>query len=257
MSKSRNKSRWFLMGLTAIIVIGITAVTLSYSQEKSATSSEEMSSAKMVNSAEPNEMMEHKGMMMGPKGMMAHAEMRQAEMKHLNDAMESLDMASKAMDSGDTKTAKAELEKAKMNLAALKQSIERPMKMRMANTRCPMTGMTIDPMKVPESQTRMCKGMKIGFCSSDCLVAWDKLSDAEKDAKLKEVMPAVNVSCPISGKTIDRMKLPDNQTRMYKGMKIGFCCPACPPVWDKLSDAEKDAKLEKVMPAHEIPHQEK
>jgi len=183
--------------------------------------------------------------------------MRQAEMKHLNDAMESLDMASKAMDSGDTKTAKAELDKARMNLAALKQSMEKSMKMRTVNTRCPMTGMTIDPMKVPENQTRMCKGMKIGFCSPDCPVAWDKFSDAEKDAKLQEVTPAANVSCPISGKTIDRMKLPDNQVRMYKGIKIGFCCPACPPAWDKLSDAEKDAKLEKAMPAHERPHQEK
>jgi hypothetical protein len=252
------------MGLTAMIVICITAVTLSYSQdysqEKSATSSEEMTPAKMVKAAEPNvikeEMMEHKGMM-EHKSMMAHTEMRQAEMKHLNDAMESLDMALKAVDSGDTKTAKAELDKARMNLAALKQSMEKSMKMRMANTRCPMTGMTIDPMKVSESQMRMCKGMKVGFCSPDCAVAWDKLSDTEKDAKLQEVLPAANVSCPISGKTIDRMKLPDNQMRMYKGMKIGFCCPACPLVWDKLSDAEKDAKLEKAMPAHERPYQEK
>jgi hypothetical protein len=38
---------------------------------------------------------------------------------------------------------------------------------------------------------------------------------------------------------------------MYKGMKVGFCCPNCPPEWDKLTDAEKEAKLKEAMPSKE------
>ena len=57
-------------------------------------------------------------------------------------------------------------------------------------------------------------------------------------------MPTVNDACPITGKKIDMMNTPDTLTTVYKGKKVGFCCPACPPEWEKLPDPEKDAKLE-------------
>ncbi len=60
-------------------------------------------------------------------------------------------------------------------------------------------------------------------------------------------MPTVNDRCPITGKSIDMKNVPPDLTRMYKGMKVGFCCPACPPKWDSMSDEEKDAKLAEVM----------
>lgn len=65
--------------------------------------------------------------------------------------------------------------------------------------------------------------------------------------KCMDKMPAVNDCCPVSGKKIDMMNTPENLTTLYKGKKVGFCCPACPPEWEKLTDAEKDVKLEKVM----------
>lgn len=65
-------------------------------------------------------------------------------------------------------------------------------------------------------------------------------------------MPCVNERCPISGKTIDMINRPKDCTRMYKGMKVGFCCPNCPPEWDKLTDAEKEAKLKASMPSKEV-----
>lgn len=65
-------------------------------------------------------------------------------------------------------------------------------------------------------------------------------------------MPCVNERCPITGKTIDTMNRPKDCTRMYKGMKVGFCCPNCPPEWDKLTDAEKEAKLKASMPSKEV-----
>lgn len=64
-----------------------------------------------------------------------------------------------------------------------------------------------------------------------------------------EQMPCCNAKCPISGKSIDRMNCPKELTCVYKDMKIGFCCPNCQPEWNKLTDAEKDAKLKDAMPS--------
>jgi len=55
----------------------------------------------------------------------------------------------------------------------------------------------------------------------------------------------VNTKCPISGEKIDSAKAPASLVVTYKDQKVGFCCPACPPAWAKLSDADKDAKLAK------------
>ena len=55
------------------------------------------------------------------------------------------------------------------------------------NTRCPMMNAPIKPEKVTEALTREYNGQKVAFCCSMCTGAWDKLSDAEKDAKLKAV----------------------------------------------------------------------
>lgn len=52
----------------------------------------------------------------------------------------------------------------------------------------------------------------------------------------------VNARCPImGGKPIEAL------TRDYNGQKVGFCCAMCPGQWDNLSDADKAAKLSKVV----------
>lgn len=70
----------------------------------------------------------------------------------------------------------------------------------------------------------------------------------ESQVECMKKMPTVNVRCPISGKPIDRMNTPENLTKIYKGQKVGFCCPACPPQWENLTEQEKDAKLKEAMP---------
>jgi hypothetical protein len=55
-----------------------------------------------------------------------------------------------------------------------------------------------------------------------------------------------NDRCPISGLPIVPAKVTDNLVREYKGQRVAFCCGSCPPKWDKLTDAEKDAKLQAV-----------
>ena len=57
----------------------------------------------------------------------------------------------------------------------------------------------------------------------------------------------VNDHCPImTGNAIDPAHVPASLTREYKGQKVAFCCGMCPPAWDKLTDAEKDKKLDAV-----------
>jgi len=53
-----------------------------------------------------------------------------------------------------------------------------------------------------------------------------------------------NTKCPIMGGAIDPAKVPESLTRVYKGQKVAFCCGMCPAKWDKLTDAEKDAKFQ-------------
>lgn len=60
---------------------------------------------------------------------------------------------------------------------------------------------------------------------------------------------AVNSKCPIMGSKIDPANVPANLTRVFKGQTVGFCCGGCPGAWDKLSDDEKQAKLDAAMKA--------
>ena len=55
----------------------------------------------------------------------------------------------------------------------------------------------------------------------------------------------VNTTCPIMNSKINPAAVPAALTRTYKDKKVAFCCGDCPAAWDKLSDAEKDAKLAK------------
>ena len=69
---------------------------------------------------------------------------------------------------------------------------------------------------------------------------------AEDATTAQETVEFVNVRCPIMDTPIDLAKVPESLIREHKGKKVAFCCTGCPVAWDKLSDAEKDAKLAKV-----------
>ena len=60
--------------------------------------------------------------------------------------------------------------------------------------------------------------------------------------------PVVNKYCPITGEEIDPNNVPQEWTRMCNGKKVGFCNESCGVEWDGMSDLEKRAKLEVVMP---------
>ena len=53
-----------------------------------------------------------------------------------------------------------------------------------------------------------------------------------------------NTKCPIMGGAIDPAKVPESLTRVYKDQKVAFCCGMCPAQWDRLTDAQKGARLQ-------------
>ncbi len=73
-----------------------------------------------------------------------------------------------------------------------------------------------------------------------------KMLIAIKKGIAKHAKPRfVNTKCPIFQTPIEPDKITKELIREYKGQKVAFCCNDCLPIWDKLSDAKKDAKLAK------------
>ena len=110
---------------------------------------------------------------------------------HLPMVSESIDKAIKAIEADKKETALAELHKAQKMLAVINAGIAKHIKPKFANVSCPIMGSPIDPNKVPQNLTCEYKGQKVAFCCGGCPTTWDKLSDAEKDAKLAKVKPTL------------------------------------------------------------------
>ena len=108
---------------------------------------------------------------------------------HLPMASQSIDKAIKAIKTGNKETALAELHKAQKMLAAINAGIAKHVKPKFANVRCPLMGAPINPDKVGKNLIRDYKGQKVAFCCGGCPAAWDKLTNAKKNAKLAKVKP--------------------------------------------------------------------
>ena len=118
----------------------------------------------------------------------------ETNMKDVSEARAAIQNAIEAIDKSDTKTARTEMEKADKLLATAYKSMEENIeKMPCVNARCPISGKDIDMMNRPKDCTRVYKGTKVGFCCPNCPLEWDKLTDAEKEAKLKASMPSKEV----------------------------------------------------------------
>ncbi len=103
---------------------------------------------------------------------------------HLPMVSRSIDKAIKAIEAGNKETALAELHKVQKMLAMIKEMIGEQAKPMFANVRCPIMDSPIKPDKVGKNLIRDYKGEKIAFCCGGCPATWDKLTDAEKSAKL-------------------------------------------------------------------------
>jgi hypothetical protein len=91
------------------------------------------------------------------------------------------------------------------------------------------------------------KTRKTGEALAELLKAKSMITTIDNAVTMHIKPKFVNSKCPIMGSPIDPDKVTEELTRQYKGKKVVFCCNGCPTVWDKLSSAEKDAKLAKVI----------
>ncbi|MFH1882112.1 MAG: heavy metal-binding domain-containing protein [Planctomycetota bacterium] len=140
-------------------------------------------------------------------GTVPHGQMAKMNMKHsmmtetlslekihtenLPIVMLSVDKAVRAIESGDKKTALAELHKARKMLITIYEAIGTQVKPQFVNNRCPIMGLPINPEKVATNLIRDYKGQKVAFCCAECPSMWDKLTDAQKQAKLAKVKPTL------------------------------------------------------------------
>ncbi len=125
----------------------------------------------------------------GEMGMKQHSEMKGLSLSRIHSqnlpmVLKSIDQAVKAVQSGDEKTALTELHKAQKMLAAISEAIGEHVKPKFVNNRCPIMGSPIRPEKATKNLIRDYKGQKVAFCCAGCPSLWDKLSVAEKEAKL-------------------------------------------------------------------------
>ncbi|MBN1359396.1 MAG: hypothetical protein JW993_02340 [Sedimentisphaerales bacterium] len=79
----------------------------------------------------------------------------------------------------------AQLEQAQNGLEATRTALGQHVKPAFVNDRCPIMGSRIDVARVNADLLREYQGQTIAFCCAGCPSAWDQLSDAEKQAKLK------------------------------------------------------------------------
>lgn len=72
--------------------------------------------------------------------------------------------------------------------------------------------------------------------------------------KMMDKMPVANLNCPMSGKPIDIMKTPQEQTRMQKDVKLGFGSAEDAKAWDRLEKTQKQEKAKKAIPDYVDPY---
>lgn len=70
-------------------------------------------------------------------------------------------------------------------------------------------------------------------------------SDARRGTSVG-VKSVSNEYCPITGNRIDPRNVSASLTREFRGQRLGFCVAASPDLWDKLSEAERETRLESV-----------
>ena len=106
---------------------------------------------------------------------------------NLGEALKAIDLARKAIATGDTKAALAALAKAEALVKVPQQAAAKaasPAKAGFVNATCPIMGSKIDPKTVTASLVRTYEGRQVAFCCNGCPAAWDKLTPAQKRAKL-------------------------------------------------------------------------
>ena len=95
-----------------------------------------------------------------------------------------------------------------------------------------------------------CGGVAAGLLCGALVLGFAGCKDTESDkTPALSAVAVVNATCPIMNSDIDSNNVPAELTRTFKGQTVGFCCAGCPAAWDKLTDENKQAKLDAAMAA--------
>ncbi len=165
-----NKAKLAVVGVTVAVFLVVMSFPLSSSLAGSGHDKQgKMDHSKM-------------DMKKGSSSVLSLAEIQSVKLPLLSRSIES---ALKAISAGKSASALAELREAQELLVAISKSLSKYAKPVFANVRCPVMGSPIKPEKVPPALTRDYKGRKVAFCCGRCPSAWDKLSDAQKQARLE------------------------------------------------------------------------
>jgi hypothetical protein len=90
--------------------------------------------------------------------------------------------------------------------ALLKKALAGPVD-KVANTIDPVDGRRIDPVSVRDYLIRVHRGYRLGFVTGWTAATWDRLSIAEKDVRLRAVLPSTAGQSPPL-RRIERAPLP-------------------------------------------------
>lgn len=81
----------------------------------------------------------------------------------------------------------------------------------------------------------------ICLCSALALNGCNSSQSTEKSGDAGVSMGVVNDTCPIMP---DHAVDPEGPTAEFNGQLVGFCCAGCPPKWEAMTDAEKQAYVD-------------
>jgi hypothetical protein len=105
--------------------------------------------------------------------------------KQLPGVQDAIRKAIEHLEAGHAQAALAELRKAQGALQAVHKALGLHIGPQFVNARCPIMGSPINADKVNADLIRTYQGKKVAFCCAGCPIDWDRLSDAQKTAKLK------------------------------------------------------------------------
>ena len=115
--------------------------------------------------------------------------LKQVDAKILPMSLKSIDVAQKALELGDHAQVAKELSHLKAMLIQIQSAVAKEIGPALANVKCPIMGAPIRPDRVTPDLVRQYQGQKLAFCCAGCPEMWDKLTDTNKQAKLKASLP--------------------------------------------------------------------
>lgn len=161
--------------LTVVAVIGAYTAATSYAQHCPAMPSSAPTKTRATQQATPA----------GP--VKAAVSLQVIHAKQIPAVQEAVERALQHLEAGRQQQAIEELRQVQASLESLHEALGKHIGPQIVNDRCPIMGGKIDPERVPAALTRVHGRDKVAFCCGGCPDQWNRLSYAEKTARLKEV----------------------------------------------------------------------